>query len=444
VQKYHENIIQHRTNQGQTMKKISFVVIFVLCFIIQSVAQNSQGTSKIDLLLIQGNYRRIIDTCKLILKYDTLNPDIYYKMGVACQNMLKEDLALDCFQKAASLDPENNAYSFSLAKAFYNAGKFRMAEPMLKKICYLDSMNWAYAYYLSGIYMQTDRYEDAIEVYGRFLKNDSTNYVYHDKIAFASLKNGDFPAAIEWYNKSLSLNEHNLTAIKNLSWLYASNMQPDTAIQLLSKGIEIDSTDLDLHIRRAQINFSKNWTKKALDDYLVLLAAGDSTTIYLKRAGIGYCYNFQPKEAIVYLLKAYEADSTDYETSSFLGQSYYLIKDMTSSIYYYNRAIKILSAVNSKMALTHTLLADSQKGNREYKAAIENYLEAYTINKDANLNMVVANIYDEKLQNRDKAIFYYERFLKTQKNSRLKLPPEYIDKVEKRLEYLKKSQPKPK
>jgi tetratricopeptide (TPR) repeat protein len=426
------------------MKRISFTFTFILCLIIESIAQDGQGISKIDLLLWQGNYQRVMDTCKLILKYDSLNPDIYYKMGVASQNMLKEELALACFYKASTLDPENNAFIFSLAKAYYGDGKNKKAEPLFNKLCGKDSLNWAYAWYLSGIYMQTDRFEEAIQIYKRFQIHDSTNYVFHDKIAFANLRNGDFQTAIESYNKSLSLNNHNLTAIKNLSYLYASTSQPDTAIQLLSKGIEIDSTDLDLYVRRAQINFSKNYTKRALDDYLVLLASGDSSTLYLKRAGIGYCYNFQPKEAIVYLSLAYQADSSDYETSSYLGQCYYLIKDMTSSIYFYNRAIKILSAVNSKLALTHTLLADSRKGNREYKAAIENYLEAYSINNDANLNMVVANIYDEKLHNTESAIYYYQRFLKTQKNARLKLPAEYIDKVEKRLEYLKKNQLKPK
>jgi tetratricopeptide (TPR) repeat protein len=426
------------------MKRIFFTAAFILCFIIHIVAQNSQGFLKIDRLLLQGKYQQVIDTCKLILKYDSLNPEINYKMGIACQNLLREDLALNCFRKATTLDPYNKAYSFSLAKALYSDGKFRMAEPILNKLCAQDSLNWTYAYYLSGIYMQTDRFDEAIEIYKRFLLNDSTHYVYHDKMAFANLRKGDFLTAIEWYNKSLSLNNHNISAIKNLSWLYASTMQPDTAIQVLTRGIEIDSTDLDLYVRRAQVNFSKNWTKKALDDYLVLLAAGDSSTLYLKRAGIGYCYNFQPKDAIVYLLKAYESDSTDYETSSFLGQCYFLIKDMTSSIYFYNRAVKILSAVNSKLALTHTLLADSQKGNKEYKAAIENYLEAYAISNDANLNMVVANIYDEKLHNYESAIYYYQRFLKTQKNARLKLPPEYIDKVAKRLEYLNKIQQKSK
>jgi tetratricopeptide (TPR) repeat protein len=426
------------------MKRIIFTGSFALFIIIQLVAQNRFVSLRIDQLLLQGKYQSVLDTCKGIIQYDTLNPEIYYKMGIACQNMLQEDLALDCFRKASALNPENRNYSFTLAKVYYGNGKLKKAEPAFVRLCEQDSLNWAYAFYLSGIYMQTERFSDAIDMYDRFVKNDSTNYVYLDKLALAYLRNGNFQAAIECYNKSLSLNDHNLTAIKNLSSLYTATMQPDTAVQLLTRGISIDSTDLDLFVRRAQVNFSQNYTKRAMDDYLVLLASGDSTTLYLKRAGIGYCYNFQPRQAIIYLLKAYQADSTDYETSSFLGQCYYLIKDMTSSIYYYNRAVKILSVVNPKMALAYTLMADSFKEKKDYKTAIENYLNAYALNNDANLNMVVANIYDERLQNREKAIFYYERYVKTVKNSRLKLPPEYIDKVVKRLEYLKKSRPKPK
>jgi superkiller protein 3 len=419
------------------MKKIFLTSTLIVYLIIQSVAQKSQGSSRIDQLLFQNKNQLVIDTCNLILKNDSLNPDIYYKMGVAYQNILKEDMALSCFEKAVTLNPEHNVYSFSLAKALYGGGKFRLAEPILKKLCRSDSLNWAFAYYLSGIYMQTGRFDDAIDIYHRFRMNDSTNYVYHDKMAFANLKKGDLQVAIEWYNKSLSLNCRNLIAIKNLSYLYTTTMRPDTAIQLLTKGIEIDSTDLDLYVRRAQINFSKNYTKRAMDDYLVLLAAGDSSELYLKRAGIGYCYNLQPKEALVYLLKAYQADSTDYETSSFLGQCYYLIKDYSNSIFFYNNAIRILSAVNPKMARTQSLLADTQKEKKDYKAAIESYLKAFALNGDPNLNMVIANIYDDKLHNKEKAILYYQRFLKTEKNSKMRLPPQYIETVEKRLEYLK-------
>lgn len=420
------------------MKKASFIFGIIFCAIHQLIAQNAPINSKIDLLLLQGDFQKVIDTCRLILTYDSLNPEIHYKMGIAYQNTLDEPSSLNCFYKAVKLNPDNKIYNFSLAKGYYGKEKFKMAEPLLFKLCSIDSMNWVYAYYLSSIYMQLNRFDDALSVYERFLKKDSTNCIYLDKTAFARLKKGDFADAIDLYNKSLSINQKNITAIKNLSYLYASTLNTDTAIQLLSNGIKIDSTDMDLYLRRAQLYYSKNYTKRAMDDYLVVLASEDTVKLYLKRVGIGYSYNLQPKEAIGFLLLAYKADSIDYETCSFLGQCYYKIKDLKNSIYYYKRAINILTPINTQLGLTFTLCAESQKDNQDYREAIDNYLKAYSINKDPNISMIIANIYDEKLNDKERAIYYYQRFLNTQKNSKMNFSAEYIEKVEKRLEFLKK------
>ena len=110
---------------------------------------------------------------------------------------------------------------------------------------------------------------------------------------------------------------------------------------------------------------------------------------------------------------------------------------MNNSVCYYDKALEILTPVNTQLGLTYVFYAESQKGNESYKDAIDSYLKAYSINSDPNLNMIIANIYDEKLKNVDKAIYYYQRFLNTQKRSRTKFTSSYVEKVEKRLEYLK-------
>jgi tetratricopeptide (TPR) repeat protein len=419
------------------MKQISFVLVILFCMTDQLLAQNKPVSSRIDLLLMRGDYEKVIDTCKQMVTSDSLNPDIYYKMGIAYQNTLEDDLSLISFNKAVSLNPKNNAYNFALAKAYYGKGKYKLAEPLLYRLCLLDSMKWLYSNYLTSIYVQSGRFDEAISVYKRFLLKDSANYVYLDKMAFASIKKGDLPYAKDLYSKSLSINPRDLSAIKNLAYCYASTKSADTAILLLTKGIGIDSSDMDLYVRRAQIYYSRDYTKRALNDYLVILASGDSSEIYLKRAGIGYCYNLQPREAINYLLKAYRKDSSDYETSSYLGQGYYKIKNMKSSAYYYNRVIKLLKPVNMQLGLTYVLCAESLKGNGNYPDAISDYLKAYDINGDPNLYMIIANIYDEKLNNKEKAIFYYQKFLNNFKKSKMKFTPEYVGKIEKRLEFLK-------
>ncbi len=183
--------------------------------------------------------------------------------------------------------------------------------------------------------------------------------------------------------------------------------------------------------------YSKHYTKRALDDYLVVLASGDSSKLYLKRIGIGYCNNLQPEEGIRYLLKAYRKDSSDYETCSYLGQSYYNLKDMKKSIYYYDKVISILTPVSKQLGLTYILYAESQKGGGMYKEAVKSYLKSLDLKPDPNIYMIVGNICDEKLNDRGNAIYYYQKFLDNLNDSRMTFTREYLDTVRERLEYLK-------
>lgn len=418
--------------------KSNILIIIAIAFAINPmVAQNNNVNSAIDLMLMQGEYKKVIDTCKLILTYDSLNSDLNFKTGIAYQNILEEDSAIYSFHNAVRLAPDNKVYTFMLAKGYYGKEKSDQAEPLFRKLCSIDSMNWVYANYLTSIFMQSNRFDEAISIYERFLKSDSANYIYLDKMGFAYLKKANFEYATDLYNKSLAINTKNLTAIKNLSYLYSVAMRSDTALQLLTRGIKIDSTDMDLYVRRAAINYSKNYTKRALDDYLVILSSGDSSKIYLKRIGIGYCNNLQPVKAINFLLKAYKKDSSDYETCSYLGQSYYKLKDMKNSIYYYDRVIKILTPLSFQLGLTYILCAESQKDNEMYQEAIASYLKAQNLKPDPNLYMIIANIYDDKINDKEKAIIYYQQFLDNLKKSRMNFTPEYAETIKKRLEYLK-------
>lgn len=417
--------------------KSNIIVLLLIAFAINPLTAQNKPDYEIDLMLMQGEYFRAIDTCKQILLNDSLNPEIHYKLGIAYQNLLEDDLSLKSFNQAAILSPENRIFNFTLAKAYYGRDKFSQAEPVLKRLSEADSANWLYAYYLTGIYMQTYRYDEAIHIYETFLLRDSLNTVYIDKIGFAQLKKENFSEATELYNKSLSINENNIPALKNLAYLYSLEMRSDTSIQLLTRAIGIDSSDIDLYIRRATLLYSKHYTKRALDDYLVALASGDSSKLYLKRIGIGYCNNLQPEEAINYLLLAYRKDSADYEICSYLGQSYYNLKDMKKSILYYDKVIGILTPVSRQLGLTYILYAESQKGDGMYKESVKSYLKSLDLKPDPNIYMIVGNICDEKLNDRGNAIYYNQKFLDNLKDSRMTFSREYLDTVKERLGYLK-------
>jgi len=423
------------------MKKNCIILFFlIIAAYPAATAQNNTDYSKIDLHLIRGDYKMVIDTCRQILITDSLNSEIYYKMGLAYQNLISEDKSLECFTTAATLSPDNSTYSFMVAKGLFNKGKMKQAKPILFKLCQSDSLNWAYAYFLTSIYMQEEEYDKSLDIYKRFLKQDSSNYVFYDKIGFASLRKGDFLYSIDQFNRSMALNKKNTNAIKNLAFLYSNTMRVDTAIILLTRGIAIDPEDLDLYVRRANINFLISHTKRALDDYLKLLKTGDTTFIYLKRAGIGYSNNLQPKESNVYLKLAFKKDSTDYETATFLAQNYDKLGKPDTAIYYYKRVLKILDPIVDQASITSIFLAESLKNGGYFKEAIDTYLKCMKTTDDINLYMIVANIYDEQFNDLPKAIYYYQKFVDNLKNARMNFSTDYTDQVKKRLEFLKVKQ----
>ncbi len=426
------------------MKKLILILaIFASLYFPNAFAQTSPDYSKIDIMLGRGEYNRVIDTCKLILSADSLNDVIYYKMGLAYQNFLPDDKSFDCFLKASALAPDNKVYKFMVAKGYNNRGKSKMAIPILESLYESDTLNWTYAYHLTTLYMTEKKYNESLKIYQRFYEKDSLDYVILDKIGFALLRKGFYPTAIEYYNKSLAINPKNIGSIKNLSFLYASTWQADTALQLLTMGIKIDSTDLDLYIRRAALNFSYNYTKRALDDYLLIMATGDSTLLYIKRAGIGYHYNLQNEKAVEYLKIAFRKDSTDIEVSTFLARSYERMKDYKNSAWYYRSIIRNLDPYLMQLSYAYISLAQTLNTAGLYKEAIDNYLTGQKFGPNRNTDMIIANIYDEKLNDIPNALRYYQRVLNNYKNDKIPPSSKYYESVQKRVDYLKEKQATP-
>jgi len=420
------------------MKRLLLIsTVFFGLFCNNLSGQTSTDYSKIDLMLVRGEYERAVDTCRLLLAADSLNAEIWFRLGTAYHNYLPDDKSFDCFLRAASIDTANNRYNFMVARGYYGKGKNKEAVKLLEMLSASDSLNWNYAYYLSSIYMQEGKYDESIKIYTRFHNNDSTNYLFMDKIGFACLRKGEYERGIEFFSKSLKQNDKNINALKNVAHLYMMTFRSDTAIKILSRGIDIDPSDMDLYVRRASLYFSKNHTKRALDDYLKILSSGDSSTIYIKRSGIGYAYNLQPRLALKYLLLAHNRDTSDTETLTFIAQTYKQLNDLENSTDYYNKVIEVLNPALQRTGITYLMVAENQKQAGLNKAAIDSYLKAHVYVNDPNIYMIIGNIYDEKLNNPQKAIYYYQLFLDNLKNSRMTFTADYIDAIKKRVEYLR-------
>ena len=259
------------------MKKINLHVI-LLTAILLSISTFAQKPEKenLDALLIQGDYTDVVAKCSELLKSDSLNPEIYYKQGLAYQNLMQTDKAITALSNAVKLSPEKK-YNFALAKYYYNLSKIKQAFPIFTNLYSQDSTNWIYAFFLTDIFMQKGQYNSALPIYKKFYKSDTTNTTYIDKYAFCNLRLMNYDTAIYLYEKSIKINDKSTAVRKNLSFLYQKIGMIDSAIYHLTKGIEADSSDYDLYNRRGDIYFGQNLHFKAGMDYNKVLSSGDSS-----------------------------------------------------------------------------------------------------------------------------------------------------------------------
>lgn len=425
------------------MKRYLLLVAATI-FLLNSSAYSQEGNlSKIDIMLVKGQYTQVIDTCKLIIAADSMNAEAYYKMGLAWQNIIPDENSTACFSKAIELRPENELYRFTLAKSYFNKDKKHLARPLLSELLSKDTLNWNYAYYLTSIYLEEGKFSNCIDIYNRFYKQDSSNYLIYDKLGYAFLRQGKVEESIRLFNRSLAINPQNINAIKNLSFLYPYVNNRDTAIVLLTRAIKIDREDMDLYARRATINFSLDYTKRALDDYMRILATGDTTFLYLKRVGIGYTNNLQPDKAIPFLLKSHARDTSDYETMDYLIRCYRRLGDAPRCRYYYNKIINVLEPVVYHCGTAYVMLGQEYNNARMYEEALKSYMRSLDLTKNISITLMIANIYDEQLKNIPKAISAYKQFLSEYKTNKMIYTQEHIDGIRNRVKYLEDELKKP-
>lgn len=419
---------------------IPVFVIASLIFLLPANGQDERDYAAIDKMLVYGEYSQVVDTCKQILASDSMNAEIWYKMGLAYRNIPPDENSFECFMKACANDPQNSLYKFNLAKGYFNKNKNLKAKPLLTELCASDSMNWDYAFYLTSIFMEEGTYDAAIEIYNRFYNKDSSNYVILDRLGFAYLRKGKFGEAIGYYEKSLKANNRNIDAIRNLSFLYPYAHKIDTAITILSRAIEIDDEDIDLYARRGTIYWAKEHHRSALNDYLKILSLGDSSFLYLKRAGIGYAKNMQPDAGLLFLLKAHRKDTSDYETIDYIAQCYSMKQDFGESVTYYEKIIELLWPLSQQLGITHLNTGQTLSMDNQYINAAQHYLKSYELTRNPSMLMLIANTYDENLGNPAKAIPYYRQFLSQYKTAKVTYTPEYVNSVRERLQYLEEKQ----
>jgi tetratricopeptide (TPR) repeat protein len=174
-------------------------------------------------------------------KEDPANAEIPHTLATAYTNMQNFKLAIPHFQKALSLQPENNRWIYEMALVYYgmndNANALKYMLEAGEKGYRKDN---EYTQNLATAYMNAGKFSEGLEVMKQVLEKRPTDIGLLDMIAETCYDAGKYDDAINYYNKILAIDEKKAEALYMMGMAYQKKGQVDNGRKLCDKAIAMD------------------------------------------------------------------------------------------------------------------------------------------------------------------------------------------------------------
>jgi tetratricopeptide (TPR) repeat protein len=214
----------------RTPRPAAIFVILLTAFSFLTIKQNLYWKTA------EGFYKKT-------LEYVPDSAWIYNNLGNVYYYSGREEEALECYEKALSVDSSFQNTYYNLANIYHGFGKAERAVQLLEKAVSLNP-EYAHAYNNLGVaYYDLKRYDKAKAAYRRAisLKPDFADahfnlgnfYYYSDRAE----------EAVTSYNKAIGIEPRHSEAHKNLSLIYGSTGKNGLAIKHLNILLDIDPED---------------------------------------------------------------------------------------------------------------------------------------------------------------------------------------------------------
>jgi serine/threonine-protein kinase len=169
----------------------------------------------------------------------------YVTLGRIHEAAAKHDLALQEFQRALMLDPQNALAMAGMADAYENSGRIADAEATYQKAVALRPEYWDVYNSLANFYNRHNRFPEAIAQFRRALELTPDNAQVYSNLAVAYMNSGDpklLADAEQALKKSIEISP-GYPAYTNLGMIYMEQKRYADAAGATERALQIDGRD---------------------------------------------------------------------------------------------------------------------------------------------------------------------------------------------------------
>jgi len=172
----------------------------------------------------------------------------------------KPDLALQQFEKAAALEPDNPAIKTRVGISEIDVGQGKQGLATLEQVFATEAGASVAGPTLVLTELRARRLDRAATVAGSLVNKDSQNPIYHTLLGIVRVAQRDYPAAENSFRAALAISPELPAAVRDLAQLYVATGRIDEAKKVYTDVLAKKADDVTSLLGLADIYISeKNW-----------------------------------------------------------------------------------------------------------------------------------------------------------------------------------------
>ena len=175
--------------------------------------------------------------------------------------------AIEQFQRALRIDPNDADATYNLGNALAQQGSFEEAAKQLQNALQINPGNAMAAYDLGNVRARQGRFDEAIGDFELALRIDPGLAKAHYNLGSLLGKQGKLNEAVEQYQKALQVDAHYVRAYYGLGMALTTQGQLDRAIDSFQAGLRVQPNVPELHDGLARAFVLQSRKEEALQHY---------------------------------------------------------------------------------------------------------------------------------------------------------------------------------
>lgn len=295
------------------------------------------------------DYESAIKHFKQAVRHSSPKYSIYYfNLGVAHSNLGEHDKAIENYEEALNLDPDDYKTLAGLGDSKVRKKQYEDAIKHFDKAISLNPEPNPDDYEgLGDAYRKLGKSKEAIENYKKALKINPKYDMGFNGMGLVFLSEGKNQEAADKFKQAIIINPNNFAYHSNLGIALAKMGKLNDAMDSLKKAVELNPKDNISYESLGLCYHRLGLFSRAIEQFEAALNI-KQLPLYYSDIGVSYRSQKNWEKAFEYLKKARELDPTNKIILSDLvfaynakGTEHYKNKEDDKAIEYYNRALQL-------------------------------------------------------------------------------------------------------